>query len=48
MVFDTVDSLGERPMLHIPLAQEAAAKSEIITVGVSRAAEKVIFIANLR
>lgn len=48
MVFDTVDSLGERPMLHIPLAQEAAAKSEILTVGVSRAAEKIIFIANLR
>ena len=48
MVFDTVDSLGERLLLHPPLAQETAANSEIITVGVSRAQEKIIFIANLR
>lgn len=48
IIFDTVNSLGEKHFINPGLAQETASKSNILTVAVSRAAERIIFIANLR
>lgn len=48
IIFDTVDSLGEKHYLNPNLAQEGASESNLLTVGVSRAQNKLIFIANLR
>ena len=48
IIFDTVNSIGERHFINPNLAQEHASKSNILTVAVSRAKERLIFIANLR
>ena len=48
IIFDTVNSLGEKHFLNPNLAQESASKSNILTVGISRAQHRLIFIANLR
>jgi DNA polymerase III delta prime subunit len=48
MIFDTVNSLGEKHFLHPPIAQEHASKSNLLTVAVSRAQNRLIFLANLR
>jgi hypothetical protein len=48
MIFDTVNSLGEKHFLNPNLAQEIASKSNLLTVAVSRAQNRLIFIANLR
>ena len=48
IIFDTVDSLGEDRFIFIPHGQQFASKSSTLTVAVSRAKQKLIFIANLR
>ena len=48
IIFDTVNSLGEKHFLNPNLAQESASKSNLLTVGISRAQHRLIFIANLR
>ncbi|MCY4177269.1 MAG: AAA domain-containing protein, partial [Endozoicomonadaceae bacterium] len=48
IIFDTVSSMGEKQYLHPNLAQETASKSNLLTVAVSRAQDRLIFIANLR
>lgn len=48
MIFDTVNSIGEKHFINPALAQEHASKSNILTVAVSRAQNRLIFIANLR
>lgn len=48
MIFDTVDSLGERHYLNPSLAQETPSKSNLLTVAVSRSEYRLILIANLR
>lgn len=48
IIFDTVNSIGERHHVNPNLAQELASKSNLLTVAVSRAKERLIFIANLR
>ena len=48
MIFDSVESLGEDRFVFIPHGQQSAAKSSTLTVAVSRAEQKLIFIANLR
>lgn len=48
IIFDTVNSIGERHFINPNLAQELPSKSNILTVAVSRAKDQLIFIANLR
>ena len=48
MIFDSVESLGEDRFIFIPHGQVSAAKSSTLTVAVSRAEQRLIFIANLR
>jgi phosphatidylserine/phosphatidylglycerophosphate/cardiolipin synthase-like enzyme len=48
LIFDTVNSLGEKHYLNPNLAQESASKSNLLTVAISRAENCLIFIANLR
>lgn len=48
MIFDTVNSLGEKFFIHPNLAQETASKSNILTVAISRAQQRTVIIANLR
>ena len=48
IIFDTVNSLGEKYNINLNLAQETAQKSNLLTVAISRAQHRLIFIANLR
>jgi hypothetical protein len=48
VIFDSVESLGEDWNIFIPHGQQSPSKSSTLTVAVSRAQQKLIFIANLR
>ena len=48
IIFDAVESLGEDRFIFIPHGQQSASRSSTLTVAVSRAEHKLIFIANLR
>ena len=48
VIFDSVESLGEDWHIFIPHGQQSPSKSSTLTVAVSRAKQKLIFIANLR
>ena len=47
VIFDSVESLGEDWNIFIPHGQQSPSKSSTLTVAVSRAQQKLIFIANL-
>ncbi len=48
IIFDTVQSLGEKYALSPNLSQELARHSQLLTVAVTRAKERLIFVANLK
>lgn len=48
IIFDTVNSLGEKHYLNPSMSQESASKSNLLTVAISRAQSNLILIANLR
>jgi hypothetical protein len=48
IIFDTVNSLGEKQYLNPSMSQESASKSNLITVAISRSQSQLVFIANLR